>query len=378
VFKPGDRVGSFEVLTRLRAGGMATLYLANRHGARGFVRPVAIKVIHPHLAEDGTLREMFADEAHLASRIQHPNVVHVEEFGECNGTYYLAMEYIHGASLAQLLRALASRRERLAPSLAVAIALHVADGLHAAHELRDAGGTPLEVVHRDVSPQNVLLSHSGHVTLIDFGVAKAIGRARVSHAGLVRGKLSYMPPEQARGEPVDRRADVYALAVVLWEMLTMRLMFDAFDDLALLRQVLEPDVPPLATLEPALSPALCAAVESALAPRREDRPASAKEFRRRLAAALPDALAHDDADLAAVMRAAMTHELAAADRVLTAACTPNGATAPEAAHGTDADAHATAGHASAMAAAVATVATAEFDRYAAFEIGRASCRERVS
>src|SRR5690606_28129241 len=159
---------------------MATLFLARRLGASGFRREVAIKIVHPELASDPQFREMFLDEAMLSARIQHPNVGHVEALGEIDGTQYLVMEFVHGSALSQLQRALIARGRRLAPAFAVRIAMHVAEGLHAAHETRDEEGRHLSVVHRDVSPENILLAYAGHVKLIDFGIAKAVGRRHVT------------------------------------------------------------------------------------------------------------------------------------------------------------------------------------------------------
>ncbi len=177
VLRVGESVGGYEIVAKLRSGGMAALFLGRREGAAGFRRHVAIKVVHEHLAGDADFVRMFVDEALLSARIQHPNVVHVEELGEENGAHFLVMEYVHGVSLAQLLVALGARKRRLTVDLAVFIAMGAAAGLHAAHELRGDDGRPLGVVHRDVSPQNVLLARDGHVKLSDFGVAMSRGRA---------------------------------------------------------------------------------------------------------------------------------------------------------------------------------------------------------
>src|SRR5262249_2408986 len=152
--------------------------------------------------------------------IKHPNVVHVEELGERDGTYYLVMEFVEGCAVAQFVRALARMERRIVPELAVHIALEAADGLHAAHATRGSAGELLGVVQRDVSPHNVLVSNSGYIKLIDFGIAKARGR-ETTERGRLRGKLGYMSPEQAHGRTVDRRADIYALGLVLWELLTL-------------------------------------------------------------------------------------------------------------------------------------------------------------
>jgi serine/threonine protein kinase len=310
------RIGAYEIVAHLRSGGMATLYLGRRTGAAGFARHVAIKVVHAHLAENRAFVRMFLDEAFLSARITHPNVVHVEELGESEGAYFLVMEYVHGAALSQLLKALSARGRRLTPELAVWIAIQIADGLHAAHELCGDDGQPLQVVHRDVSPQNVLVSYAGHVKVIDFGIAKARSRAKETATGSLRGKLRYMAPEQGFGRDVDRRTDVYALGIVLWELLTVRRFFDADDDFALLDLVREPALVPASRFAEGVTPALDAVLARALAPRPEDRPATMQELRRLLAEAVPGALAVDAAHVAALLGAVMTDEIARQREIL--------------------------------------------------------------
>jgi len=306
------RIGNYEIISHLKAGGMATLYLARRTGVAGFARHVAIKVVHPHLAkQNGSFVRMFLDEALLCARIHHPNVVHVEELGESDGVYFLVMEYVHGAALSQFMKALAERKRRLTPELAVSIAIQVADGLHAAHELRGEDGHSLGVVHRDVSPHNVLLSYAGHVKVIDFGIAKARSHVNETQTKSLKGKLRYMAPEQAFGRPVDRRTDVYALGIVLWELLTLRRLFDGNDDFALLDQVRDPVRVPPSQYAQGIPPALDAAVLRALSPDPDDRPASMQEFRRLLAEAVPGATALDAAHVADLLGAVMTDEIAA-------------------------------------------------------------------
>jgi len=309
VFEIGDRVGEYEIVARLKSGGMATLFLAHRRGAAGFQRFVAIKVVHPHLATDPSFVRMFVDEALLSARIVHPNVVHVEELGEAEGTYFLVMEYVHGTSLSLLVRALARRKRMLAPELATSLIMKVADGLHAAHETRGDRGELLGVVHRDVSPQNVLLAYQGHVKLIDFGIAKASGRSQQTEAGSIKGKFRYMSPEQAWGRPVDRRSDVFSLAVVLWELLTARPLFDAGNDLLVLEKVRHPVVEPPSRWVPSIPPELDAAVLAALAENPDDRPATAQDFRRRLGDALAGALSVDSEGLSGLMIASMTEQI---------------------------------------------------------------------
>ena len=218
-----DKVKGYDVLAPLGAGGMATLYLARRRGVGGFSRLVTLKLIHKHLVEDEAMIERFLLEARISAHIAHPNVVRVEEVGQCGDSYFIAMEYVHGVSLAELLEQLHDRGMRLRPTLCVWLAAQVAEALHAAHEATGENGAPLGIVHHDVSPQNVLIAHTGHVKLIDFGIAKCRAGAEQSSPGsLLLGKLRYMSPEQLRLERVDRKSDVYALGVMLWEMLAGR------------------------------------------------------------------------------------------------------------------------------------------------------------
>jgi serine/threonine protein kinase len=305
VWSAGQTVGEYELVAQLREGGMATLFLARRGGAAGFSRHVAIKVIHPELADDEQFRNMFLDEALLSSRIQHPNVVHVEELGTHQGGHFLVMEFVHGCSLSQLQRGLLGRRRRLAPAYAAQIAMQVADGLHAAHELKDDQGRSLEVVHRDVTPENILLAYSGHVKLIDFGIAKAYGRRHRTMDGLLKGKFRYMAPEQALGKPVDRRVDIYQLGIVLWEMLALRRLFDAESDVDLLAQVQKPRVRPPSAFVDRIPPALDEAVMAALHPDPRQRPADAQTFARMLGSAVPSAREVDSGGLRALLLATM-------------------------------------------------------------------------
>src|SRR5262245_61410774 len=265
----------------MRSGGMPTLSPAQRHGAAGVSRPVVIKVIHPHLAENELMVQMFIDEARISSHIRHSNVVYVEEFGEHDGIYYIAMEYVDGCSLQQLLHACRAERRKLRAAVAVHIAIEAAAGLHAAHETPGSDGAPLGIVHRDVSPSNVLLTRDGRVKVIDFGIAKAHGRLSATRSGSgLKGKLRYMSPDQAWGRSIDRRADIYAVGVCLWELLTSRTLFRASNDLAVLELVRNPTVPPPSTLNPEVSPALDAIVLRATARNPEHRHPTALELRR--------------------------------------------------------------------------------------------------
>ena len=300
VLAPGEKVGGYEIVAPLRAGGMATLYLARRAGAAGFERFVALKVVHSHLVADPTFARMFVAEAKLCARIQHPRVVHVEELGEHRGMHFLAMEYVHGVPLSTVLGALAPREAHMPIPIAVSIAVAIAEGLHAAHETRGDDGAPLGVVHRDVSPQNVLVSEDGHVLLIDFGIAKVGGIETTT--GSLKGKLAYMSPEQSLGQRVDRRTDVFALAVVLWEMLTVERLFGGANEAVVLDRVRSAEVEPPSVHRAEISPALDRAIMEALARDPEQRTPTAQALRSALLAACPEAAPLDASEIAAFVR----------------------------------------------------------------------------
>jgi serine/threonine protein kinase len=215
VVENGTRLGPYEILLCIARGGMASVWAARQHGARGFSRLVALKTILPELSAPD-LDGMFLDEARVTARIHHPNVCEVFELIEHRGVLALSMEWVDGDTLNNILSA-RPKEPALDARIAAQIMAHVASGLHAAHELRDERGAPLQLVHRDVSPQNILISRSGHVKVTDFGVAKSLGAVREATAiGKIKGKLSYMSPEQAQGQVLDRRSDIFSLGVVLY------------------------------------------------------------------------------------------------------------------------------------------------------------------
>ncbi|MEM9069848.1 MAG: serine/threonine-protein kinase [Myxococcota bacterium] len=295
------QLGGYEILAEIQSGGMATLYLAQRSGPAGFKKQVAVKVLKQHLANNQKFIEMFIDEARIAARIAHPNVVRIEELGHTEEQYFLVMEYIHGAALSEVMTSLARMERRLTPPMAVAMAMAAASGLHAAHELRDDAGQLLDVIHRDVSPQNILLGARGEMKVIDFGIAKARNRLHVTDAGAgIKGKLRYMAPEQLTGTSIDRRADVYALGVVLWEMLVMRRLFQGQTDPQVIQRVTQGDMPPPGAFVD-LAYALDGAVLEALSRDPSGRPATARDFRRKLKDALPEANAIDRGEMAALL-----------------------------------------------------------------------------
>jgi serine/threonine-protein kinase len=224
-----ERIGQYELVFRLASGGMATVYLARTHDVSMFNRVVALKRIHRDLIGEPGYREMFLDEARIAFQIAHPNVCTVFEFGEADGEYYLAMEYLVGEPLARLMNRVAKApKHRSSSDQALKMARIIAGacaGLHAAHELKNADGRLLEVVHRDVTPRNLFVTYGGTVQVVDFGIASARLRLRSTSTEQLRGNVAYMAPEQFTGSPSDRRVDIWALGVTLWEMLAMQRLF---------------------------------------------------------------------------------------------------------------------------------------------------------
>lgn len=278
-------LGDFRILRRIGAGGMAEVFLAEKRGAEGTSKRVVVKRILPGQRRDARLYAMFVREAHLATGLDHPNVVHVFELQDhAEEGLLLVMEYVDGADLATVVKTTRRRSDRIPPYVAALIAREAAKGLHYAHQCTGADGAPLEIVHRDVSPQNILLSREGAVKIADLGVATA-RLYRDATVG-VKGKLRYMAPEQAAGEPLDRRADVYALGVVLYEMLRLTSPYGARDELALLRAVREGRFePPLARLTDVPAD-LLAILRRALAHDRADRYVTARDLAADLSHAL--------------------------------------------------------------------------------------------
>jgi serine/threonine-protein kinase len=250
-------VGRYVLFGKIAAGGMATVHLGRLEGAVGFARTVAIKRLHPHCACDPELVAMLLDEARLAARVQHPNVVAMLDVVATPGEILLVMEYIHGESLAGLLRAAGIAGEKLDPRLGATVLAGALHGLHAAHEAKREDGKPLGIVHRDVSPQNVLVGVDGVPRVLDFGVAKAAGRAQTTGNAVLKGKLRYIAPEHfLEKEAASRRTDIYGAAVVLWEVLTGRRLFTGDSDAAIVESVLHAPVPPPSRFAPSVPPAL--------------------------------------------------------------------------------------------------------------------------
>jgi serine/threonine-protein kinase len=272
-------VGRYALFDEIAAGGMATIHLGRLVGPVGFSRTVAIKTLHPQFAKDPEFVEMFLEEARLASRIQHPNVISTLDVATAEGEVFLVMEYVAGESLAKLVRSALKRGDRMPVEIAVSVLAGMLHGLHATHEAKNEQLEPMHIVHRDVSPQNVLVGLDGVARIFDFGVAKAAAmRSQATTDGQMKGKLSYMSPEQLNSREVDRRTDVFAAGVVAWECLTSRRLFSGSDPGEVLAKVLTLDIPPPIEVQTNIPRGLSDAVMRALERSPEQRWQTARDF----------------------------------------------------------------------------------------------------
>ncbi len=341
---PKNRLERYELIGEIAAGGMAVVYLARIAGMGGFQRFVAIKKLHEHLAREQEFVEMVLDEARLAAGIHNPHVVPILEVGGSDGGYYLVMEYIEGDTLARVASRAAGRatglhaaatagaigRPKRAPAsmptggpaiprpVTVRMLLDSLAGLHAAHELTDPHGNPLQIVHRDISPQNILVGVDGSTRITDFGVARAAARLSTTRSDTVKGKLAYLSPEQARGETCDRRTDLFAMGIILWEMLTGRRLFRGETDHETLARVMSGTIPPPSSIVPGMHPAFDAVVLKALARDISQRFSTCAEMGDALERAAMDAAATgadggvaSPRDVAAFMNTVLGQEIAA-------------------------------------------------------------------
>ncbi|HEY6174063.1 MAG TPA: serine/threonine-protein kinase, partial [Kofleriaceae bacterium] len=283
--QPGPQYGKFSLVARLATGGMAEIFLARLVGAAGFEKLVCIKRILPHLARDKQFVAMFFDEARIAARISHPNVCQVFELGEIDGSYYIAMEYLEGVPLACF-----RRHDYYGPApdarLVAGIAIQACEGLHHAHGLKHSDGSVMEVVHRDVSPQNLFVTGDGVVKVLDFGIAKIQGATVRTSTGAIKGTYAYMAPEQLRGERVDRRTDVFALGIVMWETLTRRYLFKRETEFLTFQAITADPIPDVCVIRPDVPTALSSVIMTALARNREERFPSARMLGEAIAAAV--------------------------------------------------------------------------------------------
>ena len=322
--QPGHRLDDrYELLFQYAQGGMASVWAARVKGKHGFEKIVAVKTILPHVARETAFRSMFVDEARIASRIRHPNVADLDDLGEENDTLYMVLEWIDGDSWFRLHRAVRRHGQEFPLAMLLRIAADACAGLHAAHELRDEQGRLLQVVHRDVSPQNILISTSGMVKVIDFGVAKASARLSEStKTGFLKGKVEYVSPEQALQQKVDRRADLWAIGTILYEYLTDRLPFEEANEYATLKAIASGKPP--RPLPPTVPEAVAAIVMRALSPA-DQRFATGLEMQRALEAAMPEPVG--PAEIAAFVRRNMSDRISARHRDLARAISESDARA---------------------------------------------------
>jgi eukaryotic-like serine/threonine-protein kinase len=271
-------VGRYVLYGELASGGMATVHFGRLSGPVGFSRTVAIKRLHAHYAKDPEFVTMFLDEARLCGRIRHPNVVPTLDVVTTQGEIFIVMEYVAGEALSKLLKMAVSKNIPMPPKVAATIMSSVLHGLHAAHQTKDEHGRELGIVHRDVSPQNILVGADGTSRVLDFGVAKAAGRMQTTREGQLKGKIAYMPPEQLSGAPVTRQVDIYAASVVLWEALTGRRLFDGETETIVLARAIEGRIDPPSTHNAFLEPAVDNVVLRGLARAPEMRFTTAREM----------------------------------------------------------------------------------------------------
>jgi serine/threonine protein kinase len=268
--------GKYQLLATLGQGGMADVYLAVARGPLGFNKLVVLKRLRTHAEDEGQTLQMFLDEARLAARLNHPNIVDTYDVGSEGDSYFIAMEYLDGQPLSRILKS--TRRSGVNPTAWVYIVAEALHGLHHAHELKDYDGASLQIVHRDVSPHNIFVTYEAEVKVVDFGIAKATLNVAQTEAGLLKGKIGYMPPEQALGHEVDRRADIFSMGVVLWEALSGRRLLEG-GMATVFAKLVHSDVPKLLEVKPDIDQRLAAIVDRALEKRPENRYATAAEMR---------------------------------------------------------------------------------------------------
>ncbi|WPB82692.1 protein kinase [Archangium violaceum] len=276
-------IGRYQLVSKLATGGMAEVYLARAAGPMGFEKTLVLKRILPHLAEDPHFVEMFLAEATLAAQLEHPNIVQIFDFGESDGFYYLAMEYIDGPNLRTLSKRARAAGMALPPAFCARIIASACEGLAYAHDFADPRtGEPLGLIHRDISPDNILLSRQGAVKVVDFGIAKAVNQSHKTQTGFIKGKIAYMPPEQLQVRLLDRRVDVYALGIVLYELLTGQKPFDATTDVSMMQAIVSEPIVPAMSRRPDLPPALGDILDKALSKMREQRYPDCRAFQAEL------------------------------------------------------------------------------------------------
>lgn len=279
--------GKYRLDKRIATGGMAEIFLAHRHDAP--LEPLVIKRILPHLVKSGEFVSMFLDEARIAARLKHENIVEIHDVGQIDGAYYIAMEYVHGEDIRRIYNRAYKLQRSLPLSHSIRVIADAAEGLGHAHKLADDfSGKPMGVVHRDVSPQNILVTYDGNVKVVDFGIAKAVNKVAQTRAGVLKGKYSYMSPEQALGDPIDHKTDIFALGIILYETTTGTRLFKRHNELATLQAIIKCEFVPPSEALPGYPGDLEAILSKALAKRPEDRYQDARELSKALYRFLED------------------------------------------------------------------------------------------
>jgi serine/threonine protein kinase len=307
-----DSFGPYRLLERIAAGGMAEVFRAKRTGVEGFEKILAVKRILPHLSDNKEFVEMFVDEAKMVAGLTHPNIVQIFDLGRIETTYFIAMEYVQGKDLRTILKRAKEKGSRIPLDLSVLVISRVCSALEYAHRKKDEEGQPLKIVHRDISPQNILISYEGEVKLTDFGIAKATSKASTTDRGALRGKLLYMSPEQASGAPMDRRSDVFSLGVVFYEMITDSKPFLGTSEKGILEMVRECRVEPPRALNPRVPASLEYVVMKALEKNPDLRYQDASEMCRDLERVLHERQPPAASELARFMEALFAGSLPAA------------------------------------------------------------------
>ena len=251
---PGRMLGRYQLIAELARGGMAIVYLAVVQGPGGFNKLVVVKELKPELIDEPAFLTMFLDEARLAARLSHPNIVQTNEVGNDSSRYFMAMDYLDGRGLDRVRRRALSAGRELSLPIHLRVICDMLAGLHYAHTLTDFDGTPLSIVHRDVSPQNIFVTFDDQIKLLNFGIAKTTDSLYETRVGVLKGKVAYMAPEQARGQKVDARADVFSTGIMLWEALTGRRMYEGQNDQATLWALASGDLPRASSVKPWVPP----------------------------------------------------------------------------------------------------------------------------
>jgi len=267
----GARFGKYVLLNRVAVGGMAEIFLARQEGLEGFEKTICIKRIRPHLSNQPNFVRMFLNEAKLAAQLTHPNIVQIYDLGRINESYFIAMEYVSGRDMSRILPKAEKQGIPFPMIYALKIASNALEGLYYAHTKTDAYGNQLNVVHRDITPENILVSYDGTVKIVDFGIAKATTQLEQTRAGEIKGKLSYMSPEQAMGKPLDHRSDIFAIGAVLYEWITGVKLFTGENEMAILKSIIDGKIYPASYFKEDVPEAVERILMKALAKDRDER-----------------------------------------------------------------------------------------------------------